>query len=261
MTVTVTAATASLPLAGRRFLVTGGTRGIGAAITRRLASDGAQVVANYARNDSAAQSFAADLAAAGLDIQLCRADLSRPTGLEELNKSLGDQPLGGLVHAAATGVHGGLADISGRHFDFTFALNTRSFLELMKLLSPRLSQGASVVGISSEGAEHAVPQYALVGASKAALESLCRHLAVELGPHGIRVNCVSPGVVLTDVWKALPSAEARLDAARARHPQGRLTTAEEVASATAFLCSDAASGISGHTLVVDGGARIREALL
>jgi enoyl-[acyl-carrier protein] reductase III len=252
-------------LAGRRFLVTGGTRGIGAAITGRLCADGAIVIANYVRDDAAAQAFAAAQAALGHAVVLCRGDLTRPTGLEALGQAIGqgtdDQPLAGLVHAAATGVHGPLEAIGGRQWDFTFALNARAFLEVVKLCVPRLSAGGSIVALSSEGAVHAVPQYALVGASKAALESLCRHLAVELGPRGIRVNALSAGVVLTDVWKALPDAEPRLAAARARHPQGRLTTAEEVAAAAHFLCSDASSGVSGHTLVVDGGARIREAVL
>jgi enoyl-[acyl-carrier protein] reductase III len=247
-------------LTGRRFLVTGGTRGIGAAISRSLCADGATVIANYARDDAAAQAFAAALTGEGWQVALCRADLTRPNGLEALTQAIGDAPLAGLVHAAATGVHGPLDAVGGRHFDFTFALNARAFLEVVKLCVPRLSAGGSIVGISSEGAVHAVPQYALVGASKAALESLCRHLAVELGPRGIRVNVLSAGVVLTDVWKTLPDAEARLAGARARHPQGRLTTAEEVASAAHFLCADASSGISGHTLVVDGGARIRQAV-
>ena len=248
-------------LSGRRFLVTGGTRGIGAAITRRLASEGAQVIANYARNESAAEAFATELGGAGLAVQLCRADLTRPNGLEEVGKALGEGSLAGLVHAAATGVHGALGEIGGRQWDFTFALNARACLEIVKLVAPRLGPGGSIVGISSEGAVHAVPQYSLVGASKAALESLCRHLAVELGPRGIRVNALSPGVVLTDVWNALPDAEPRLAAARSRHPQGRLTTVEEVAGAALFLCSDASSGVSGHTLVVDGGARIREGVI
>jgi enoyl-[acyl-carrier protein] reductase III len=244
-------------LGGRRFLVTGGTRGIGAAITRRLCADGATVIANYARNDAAAEALAAALTAEGQSVVLCRADVSRPGGLVQLGQALGEGPLAGVVHAAATGVHGPITALDGRHWDFTFALNARAFLEIVNLCLPRLQAGARIVGLSSEGAVHAVPQYTLVGASKAALESLCRHLAVELGGRGIRVNALSAGEVLTDAWEALPDAEARLRAARARHPQGRLTTVEEVAAAAHFLCSDASSGISGHTLVVDGGARVR----
>jgi enoyl-[acyl-carrier protein] reductase III len=136
-------------------------------------------------------------------------------------------------------------------------LNVRAFFELVQRLSPRMPSGSSIVAISSEGAVRAVAQYTLVGASKGALEALARHLAAELAPKGIRVNVLSPGTVLTDAWKVLPDAEARLAEAGRRSFLGRLTTAEEVAWAAQFLCSDAASGVVGHTLVVDGGARTR----
>jgi NAD(P)-dependent dehydrogenase (short-subunit alcohol dehydrogenase family) len=147
--------------------------------------------------------------------------------------------------------------LSTRHFDWTFGLNVRAFFELVQRLSPRLPAGSSIVAISSEGAVRAVPHYSLVGASKGALESLVRHMAAELAPRGIRVNVLSPGTVFTDSWKVLPDAEARLAEACRRSFLGRLTTAEEVAWSVQFLCSEAASGLVGHTLVVDGGARLR----
>ncbi len=247
---------ALLSLAGRRLVVTGGTRGIGAAITRQLARAGAEVVAGYARNDAAATALRDSLAAEGLTVELCRADLGRPGGVDRLVGSLGERPLHGLVHAAATGVHGPLDKLTLRHWDFTFALNVRAFFELVQALRPRLARPATLVAVSSEGAVHAVPSYALIGTSKAALEALCRHLAFELGGDGIRVNVLSPGAVETDAWKVLPRAEERLAEERRRHPGGRLTTLDEVAAAALFLCADASAGVSGHTLVVDGGARV-----
>lgn len=246
-----------LSLAGRRFVVTGGTRGIGGAIARKLAEAGAEVVAGYARNDAAAAAFAEEAGRAGLSVEPCRADLARPGGVERLVGAVGDRPLHGLVHAAATGVHGPLEKLTVRHWDFTFALNARAFLELVLALRPRLARPASVVALSSEGAVSAVPHYTLVGASKGALEALCRHLAVELGREGVRVNVLSPGAVETDAWKALPDGGQRLEAERRRHPAGRLTTLAEVAAAALFLCADASAGVNGHTLVVDGGARLR----
>jgi enoyl-[acyl-carrier protein] reductase III len=143
-----------------------------------------------------------------------------------------------------------------RHFDWTFALNVRAFFDLVQHLLPRLENGASIVGVSSEGAVRAIPHYTLVGATKGALESLVRHLAAELGPRGIRVNALSPGTVLTDAWNVLPDREQRLAEAKRRSPLGRLVTLEEVAAAALFLCSAAAAGVNGHTLVVDGGTRI-----
>ena len=245
-------------LAGRLIVVTGGTRGIGGAITRQLARAGARVIAVYARHDAAAAALASSLEGEGAAIELCRADLSRPAGLDAVIAAVGERALAGLVHAAATGIHGPLEKLGGRQWDFTYAVNVRAFLELAQRLLPRFASGASIVAVSSEGAERAVPHYALVGSSKAALESLCRHMAVELGARGVRVNVLSPGAVKTEAWDVLPDAEARLSAERARHPQGRLTTVEEVAAAAQFLCADASAGISGHTLVVDGGARIRQ---
>jgi enoyl-[acyl-carrier protein] reductase III len=144
-----------------------------------------------------------------------------------------------------------------RHWDWTFALNARAFFELLQCLVPRMLAGSSIVAVSSEGAVRAVHQYTLVGASKGALESLARHVAAELGTRGIRVNVLSPGSVPTDTWKVLPDSERRLTEAARRSMLGRLTTLEEVAWAAQFLCSDAAGGVAGHTLVVDGGARLR----
>ena len=139
---------------------------------------------------------------------------------------------------------------------WTFSLNIRGFFELVQWLLPRFSEGASIVALSSQGAVQAMPYYTLVGSTKGALESFCRHLAVEVAPRGIRVNILSPGSVLTEAWSTMPEKEKRLDEAVARTPLKRLITSEEVAWAAHFLCCDASSGIVGHTLVVDGGTRI-----
>lgn len=244
---------------GRNYLVVGGTRGIGRAISIRLARAGARVCANFVRDQDAAASLSAAATADSLAIELIRADVSIPTGIATLTEFVtGDYaPLHGLVFAAATGVHKQLAELSNRHFDFTFQLNVRAFVDLVRNFSPLMASGASIVTLSSEGAVHAIPSYGLVGASKAALESLTRQVAIELGPRGIRANVVSPGAVVTDVWKVMPDSEARLQAAASRTATGRLVTPEEVADVVHFLCSDAASGISATTLVVDAGARAR----
>lgn len=127
---------------------------------------------------------------------------------------------------------------------------------LIKLLMARFSTGSSVVALSSWGSLRALPAYSLVGSSKGALEALARHLAVELAPRGIRVNILTAGAVLTDAWKAMPNSEERIAETIRRTPARRLATAEEVAYAAQFLCSDAAASIIGQTLVVDGGAGI-----
>jgi enoyl-[acyl-carrier protein] reductase III len=241
-----------------RVLVTGGTRGIGRAISLRFARAGASVTANYLRNQKAADALKAEADQGGLPIELCRADLTSPDGLAQIQKSISDagEPLSGLIHCAATGVHRPLADLTSRHFDWTFSLNVRAFFELVKALTDQFSKPSSIVAVSSMGASRALPDYTLVGSSKGALEALARHLAVELAPRGIRVNILVPGSVETDAWEAIPDRQEKLAAAVRRTPLGRLVTAEEVAAAALFLCSEAAAGIIGHTLIVDGGSAI-----
>jgi len=241
-----------------RVLVTGGTRGIGRAISLRFAKAGASVIANYVRNQKAADDLKASADREGLRIQLCRADVTTPQGIEQIERAIQDsgEPLTGLVYCAATGVHRILSELTTRHFDFTFSLNVRAFFELTKALLGRFSERSSVLAVSSMGAQRALPYYSLVGSTKGALEALARHLAVELAPRGIRVNILVPGTIATDVWKTLPDAEDRLATAIRRTPIQRLVTPEEVAWAAQFLCSGAAAGIVGHALVVDGGAGI-----
>ena len=242
-------------LSGKAFLITGGTRGIGRAISFRFARSGATVIANYLRDEKAAEQLKVIASEEGLAIALCRADLTKKEGLERLDSLIQERgsQLSGLVHCAATGVHRPIEELTERHFDWTLSLNTGAFFNLVKLLLGRLSKGSSIVAVSSWGALRAIPHYSLVGSSKGALEALARHLAVELAPRGIRVNILTAGAVLTDVWKAMPDSEARIAETIRRTPAGRLVTAEEVAYGAQFLCSDAAAGVIGHTLVIDGG--------
>jgi enoyl-[acyl-carrier-protein] reductase (NADH) len=140
--------------------------------------------------------------------------------------------------------------------DWTFALNVRAFLELANFFAPKFDRGSSIVALSSGGAVRAFPNYAAVGASKGALESLARHLAAEMAPQGVRVNVLAPGPIATDAWNAIPEARERFTEAANRSPLRRLVTPEEVAMVAQFLCSEAAAGINGQTLTVDGGAGI-----
>lgn len=245
-------------LSGKRFLVTGGTRGIGRAIALHFARAGASVIANYVRNAKDAEELASISERDGLAIQACRADLTSPKGIDLIEQAVseGGSVLSGLVHCAATGVHRPAAELTLRHFDWTFALNVRAFFELVQRLRKSFGNGSSIVAVSSEGAVRSVPYYALVGSSKGALESLARHLATELAPSGIRVNILAPGSVRTDAWDSMPDGEERMKAAAMRSPLKRLVTPEEVAWAAHFLCSDAAKGVIGHRLVVDGGTGV-----
>jgi enoyl-[acyl-carrier protein] reductase III len=249
---------AAFSLEGQTALITGGTRGVGRAIALGFARAGATVVANYVRDQRSADDFLQTASGEGLKVRLCRADVSGEAGAKQLQEFLDAEApkLSAFVHCAATGVHKPIEQLTVRHFDWTFALNVRSFFALVIQLLPRFGAGSSILAISSEGAVRAVTQYTLVGSSKGALEALVRHFAAELAPKGIRVNALAPGTVLTDAWKTLPDSERRLSETARRTPLQRLVTLDEVAAAAQFLCSPAASGIVGQTLVVDGGARI-----
>jgi enoyl-[acyl-carrier protein] reductase III len=240
------------------YVVTGGTRGIGRAISIRFAAAGGNVIANYLRNEQAASELQSFAEQSHLSIETLRADLTTAAGLQKIESRVRqlDQGLRGIVHCAATGTHREIETLEGRHFDWTFALNVRALYDLVKRLLPLFDRSASILAVSSLGATRALPQYAAIGASKGALESLIRHLAAELAPRGIRANALTPGAVSTDAWKAIPNAELRLAEAVQRCPLGRLVTVEELACSAQFLCSPAAAGVNGHTLVVDGGSSL-----
>jgi enoyl-[acyl-carrier protein] reductase III len=245
-------------LKGKRAVVTGGTRGVGRALSLQLARAGAEVLANYVRDVRAAETLQEEAAGEGLSLHTVRADLTNEKGTARLLEAVAERfpTVSTLVHCAATGVHRPFTELTLRHFDWTYSLNVRAFFELVHRLLERFEKGASILAVSSDGAVRAIPYYTLVGSSKGALESLVRHLAAELAPRGIRVNAISPGTVLTDAWNVLPDRDQRLAEAARRSPTGRLVTLDEVASAAQFLCSEAAGGVNGHTLVVDCGTRI-----
>jgi enoyl-[acyl-carrier protein] reductase III len=231
-------------------LVTGGTRGIGRAIALRFANAGAERIAlGYMRNDSAAEEAASELRALGAEVTLVRGNITSARVLEEVG-ALG--PLDALVHNAATGVIRPALETEDKHWDWTMNANARALLQLARVAAPQMKPGASIVAISSLGAQRVLENYILVGTSKAALESLVRYLAVELAPRGIRVNAVSGGVVDTGALEHFPNRDEML-AAGSANPVGRLVEPGDIAGAVAFLCSPDAKMVCGQTLVVDGG--------
>ena len=238
-------------LEGASVLVTGGSRGIGLAIARRFAELGAARVAiGYLRNDRAAEAAADELRALGAEPVLLRGNVASERVAREAGE-LG--PFDALVHSAATGVIRPALETEDKHWDWTLAANARALLSLARAIVPAMPAGGSIVGLSSLGAVRVLENYALVGASKAALEAVVRHLGVELAPRGIRVNAVSAGLVETEALDHFPNRDSMLEDARTKTPAGRMVTPEDVARAVTFLCSPDAAMIVGHTLVIDGG--------
>ena len=239
-----------MTFAGVSVLVTGGSRGIGKAIALRFASLGAgRVAIGYMRGDRAAEETAAELRALGAEPVLVRGNVASQRVADDV-AALG--ALDVLVHSAATGVIRPALETDDKHWDWTLSANARALLSLTRAAAPSMAPGSSIVGLSSLGSTRVLENYALVGASKAALEALVRYLAVELAPQGIRVNAVSAGVVETGALEHFPNREAMLEMGRS-NPVGRIVTPEDIASAVVFLCSPGAEMIRGQTMIVDGG--------
>ncbi len=248
-----------LDLKGKTALITGGSRGIGKAIALRLAENGADIVINFLRNRRAAEETAAEVESKGGRCLTIKANVAKSEDIERMFEQIKDEygKIDILISNAASGVLKPVLELTPRHWDWAMDINARSLLELTQKSVAMMNDGGRIIAISSLGAVRAVPNYTVVGASKAALESLVRHLAVEFGERKITVNTISAGVVDTDALKKFPNREEIISESLERTPLGRLTTPEDVADFALFVCSDMAKMISGQTLVVDGGFAIR----
>ena len=243
------------PLAGKVALVTGGSRGIGRATARKLAAAGCDVAVNYFNSHDEAEAVCAEVRALGRRACAIQANVGSPDSVGELFDELGKHwdRLDILVSNAASGVLKPVLEMTLKHWRWCLETNALALALLAQRAVPLMPAGGRIVAISSLGANRAIPGYGFIGASKAALESLVRTLAQELGPRGIRVNAVSAGVVDTDALRFFPNRESLLSSFAERAPAGTVLTAEDVAGAVYLLCLPEAAMVTGHTLVVDGG--------
>lgn len=226
-------------------LVTGGSGDIGRATCLRLARDGYDIALTTFRNVESAEEVADKVRAEGREARVLRSHLGKLGAAEALADECG--PVDVVISNAASGVLKPVGELDERAFDWSMGINARPLLMLVAKLRPR-----AAVAMSSPGSTRVLPAYAVVGASKAALESLVRYLAVELAPD-TRVNAISAGVVDTRALTHFPDREGMLADAERRTPAGRLVTPEDVANAVAWLVSPEAAMVTGHTLVLDGG--------
>jgi enoyl-[acyl-carrier protein] reductase III len=247
-----------IDLSGKKALVTGGSRGIGRAIALRLAEAGCDVAINYLRNRGPAQETAEAVRAHGRDALLHKVNVAQEGKLGEMFEAIEAKfgHLDILVSNAASGVIKPVMELTSRHWHWTMDINATALLPLAQHAAPLMAEGSSIIAVSSLGAVRAIPNYAAVGASKAALESLVRHLAVELAPRGIRVNAISAGVVDTDALKHFSNRQQILTESARRTPAGRLTEPQDVADTALFLASPLAQMMIGQTVVIDGGYSI-----
>ena len=241
-------------------LVTGSGRGIGRAIALHFAQHGADVVVNFFRNRAPAEETAREVEKLGGRALLVKADVGDLEDLKRLFDEV-EKQFGGLdilIHNAASGYNRPALEQKPKGWEWTMNINARALLFAAQRAAPLMEKrgGGKIVSISSPGSVRVLPDYIVVGASKAALESLTRYLGVELISKGINVNAVSPGVVETDAlnhFASMGNQDAILQNFIAQVPAGRLITPEEVAEVVAFLCTPAAAMIVGQTIALDGG--------
>lgn len=256
-----------LALTGKVALITGASRGIGRASALALARAGADIIVNYITSQSAANEVASQVTEMGRRAAVVKADVSEQEDIDSMMGFISENfgRLDILVSNAASGGFRPLMEATSTQFERTMNTNVRPLLHLVQAAQPLLAVGAQhgegrgkVVALSSHGSQMALPAYGLIGASKSALESLVRHLALELGPQGINFNVVLAGLVETDATKNLPGADQFFQAVQERMLVGdRTLTPDEVAKAVLFLASPMSDLVQGQTLVIDGGVGIR----
>jgi 3-oxoacyl-[acyl-carrier protein] reductase len=243
----------SIRIDGKNALVTGGTRGVGRAIALALAHAGASVVSCYRQDAEAAQALARDLKEAGGEHHVIQADLCQAGDVAGLIAGCRDR-LGALhvvVNNAGAISHVPFAELTLAEWHRVIDTNLTAAAQVIQQALPLLSGGGSVINIGSRVATVGIPLRAHYTAAKAGLIGLSRSLAKELGPCGIRVNVIAPGVIDTEEARKLP-AQRREHYTRLA-ALGRLGRPDEVGAAALFLASDESSYITGETLHVDGG--------
>lgn len=252
-----------VPFLHRVCLVTGSGRGIGRAIALQFARLGADVIVNYFRNPQPAVETQHQIEAMGRKALLVKANVGELDEIETLFRAIQEEfgKLDFFINNAASGYNRPALQQRPKGWEWTLNINARAFLFCAQKAVPLMEKagGGAMVAISSPGAQRVLPDYVVVGASKAALEALVRYLAVELAPKNIVVNGISPGVVETEALKhfdAVRSDSNLLQTAIRQTPAGRLVTPEEVAHLVAFLCSPEASMIRGQIITIDGGASL-----
>ncbi len=239
----------------RVALITGASRGIGRAIARTLAREGFAVGVNYMQNREAAQALADSLAAQGGEALAVRADVSDRQAVEDMARTVERAfgPVTLLVNNAGVSWQGLFQDMDDALWDRCFAVNVTGARNAIRAVLPAMlhEKSGCIVNVSSIWGLRGASCEVAYACTKAALVGLTRSLALELAPSGIRVNCVAPGCIDTDMVRALGEETRELLARET--PLGRLGTPEEVAQAVAFLASERSSFLTGQILTADGG--------
>jgi len=244
-------------LAGKVAVVTGASKGIGAAIAKHLAAEGASVVVNYASSKTGADKVVAQITGAGGKAVAVQGDVSKKTDIERLfaetKKSYGAVDV--LVNNAGVYEFSPLENVTEEHFHKQFNLNVLGLLlTTQEAVKHFPSTGGSVVNISSVVGVNPLPNASVYSATKAAVDAFTKSLAKELGPKKIRVNSLNPGMIETEGVHAAGFAEGDFrKQVEATTPLGRIGQPDDTAKVAVFLASDDSGWVSGETLMVSGG--------
>jgi NAD(P)-dependent dehydrogenase (short-subunit alcohol dehydrogenase family) len=245
-------------LTNKIAVVTGASRGIGRATARALGVAGAHVIVHFGNAKAEAESIVAEIRDRGGKADMAGADLAAADGPAKLAAEARGITGGKLdILVANAGISGGapLAEQTIEKFDQLFAVNVRAPYFLMQELLPLFHEGASAILLSSLGARAHVPNLSAYASTKGAIDTLVKQLAAELGPRGIRVNAVAPGVIETDM-SSFAKTEAGRDFTLGLQALKRIGQPEDIADVIAFLASDEARWITGTTIAVDGGSKL-----
>ena len=245
-------------LTGKVAVVTGASKGIGAAIAQELAQDGAATIVNYASSPRQAEELVAHIKSAGGQAKAVRADVSKPAEARQLVDAAVSEfgRIDILVNNAGVYDFLPLPQITEAHFDRMFDLNVRGLLFVTQAAVAAMGEeGGSVINIGSVASAEAPPGALVYSASKGAVDVITKSLAAELGPRHILVNAVVPGPVDTEGNRAMADADQINAAFIARTPLGRLGRPRDIATVVSFLVSPAAGWITGQIIQVAGGLR------
>jgi len=256
--VIIEARSVNAPWTDRVILVTGGTRGIGRAIALRLARERPRHIRlAYCMNHEAAHDTLSAIEAMGVSASLAVCEVSDGEMQKEMFARLREEwgRLDIFVANAARTAFRSALDIDLRSFRRTMQINAEAFLVGAQLAAAimRTHGGGRIIGLSSLGSRFYTPNYAALGAAKAAIENLARYLAVELAPFQISVNMVCGGFIDTDSMRMIPHYQELTETIVARTPAGRIGHPDDLAGVVAFLCGSEADWVRGQTIIADGG--------
>jgi len=245
-------------LSGKTALVTGGSRGIGRAAALALGSAGAQVVVHYGSAAKDAEEVVAQIRQSGGRADAVAADLAAPDGPHKLARQVRGivgERLDILIANAGISRPATIEKTTVAEFDELFAVNVRAPFFVVQQLLPILAEASSIVFVSSLGAHSAVGALSAYSATKGAIDTIVKHFAAALGPRGIRVNAVAPGIVATDMSNFAKTTEGR-EYAMGIQALKRVAQPDDIGGVIAFLASDDARWITGDSIRVDGGSKL-----